>query len=126
MTWDMAREMQENGLVELGGHTHTHPVLGRCETTVAAREIEQCRQRMVAALFSWTMGPVLGAATVNDLYWSIYTGLAIAAVVPTVTYDIIALTKAFLRQVQDDPRSWVTILKDTLVAALSALLPWRK
>lgn len=50
MTWDMAREMQENGLVELGGHTHTHPVLGRCETTVAAREIEQCRQRMVAEL----------------------------------------------------------------------------
>lgn len=90
------------------------------------KDILTRRQRMVAALFSWTMGPVLGAATVNDLDWSIYTGLAIAAVVPTVTYDIIALTKAFLRQVQDDPRSWVTILKDTLVAALSALLPWRK
>lgn len=44
----------------------------------------------------------------------------------TVTYDVIALVRAFLRQMQDDPRSWVTILKDTLVAALAALLPWRK
>jgi len=39
---------------------------------------------------------------------------------------VIALTKAFLRQVQEDPRSWATILKDTFVAALAALLPWRK
>lgn len=84
------------------------------------------RQRMAAAAFSWTMGPVLGAMTVNDLGWSIYAGLAIAAVVPTVTYDVIALVKAFLRQMQDDPRSWVAILKDTLVSALSAFLPWRK
>ena len=27
---------------------------------------------------------------------------------------------------KDDPRSWIVILKDLLVAALTALLPWRK
>lgn len=84
------------------------------------------RQRMAASAFSWVMGPVLAAVTVNDLGWSIYAGFAVAAAAPTVTYDVIALTKAFLRQVQEDPRSWATILKDTLVAALAALLPWRK
>lgn len=48
------------------------------------------------------------------------------ATAPTVTYDVIALVKAFLRQVQDDPRSWVAILKDALVAVLAALPSWRK
>lgn len=90
------------------------------------KDILTRRQRMAAAAFAWTMGPVLGAATVNDLGWSLFAGLAIAALVPTVTYDAIALIKAFLRWGQDDPRSWVTIFKDTLVAALSAFLPWRK
>jgi len=84
------------------------------------------RQRMAASAFSWIMGPVLAAVTVNDLGWSIYAGFVVAAAAPTVTYDAIALIKAFLRWGQDDPRSWVTIFKDTLVAALSALLPWRK
>ena len=84
------------------------------------------RQRMAASAFSWVMGPVLGGVTVNDLGWSIYTGFAVAAAAPTVTYDVIALVRAFLLQAKDDPRSWVVILKDLLVAALTALLPWRK
>jgi hypothetical protein len=84
------------------------------------------RQRMVAAAFSWTMGPVLGMVTVNDLGWSLFAGLGVAAVAPTVTYDVIALVRALLLQAKDDPRSWITILKDLLVAALTALLPWRK
>ncbi|WP_020697716.1 hypothetical protein [Reyranella massiliensis] len=84
------------------------------------------RQRMAASAFSWIMGPVLAAVTVNDLGWSIYTGFAVAAAAPTVTYDVIALVRAFLLQAKDDPRSWVVILKDLLVAALAALLPWRK
>lgn len=50
MSWDMARELQASGLVELGGHTHTHPVLGRCEPEVAAREIQRCHERMTAEL----------------------------------------------------------------------------
>lgn len=84
------------------------------------------RQRAAASLFSWIMGPVLGMVTVNDLGWSMFTGFAVAAAAPTVTYDVIALFRAFLRQMQDDPRGWVTIVKDTLVAALAALLPWRR
>ncbi|WP_422036529.1 hypothetical protein [Reyranella sp.] len=84
------------------------------------------RQRAAASLFSWIMGPVLGLVTVTDLGWSLVTGFAVAAAAPTVTYDVIALVKAFLRQMQDDPRSWIAIVRDTLVAALSALLPWRK
>lgn len=84
------------------------------------------RQRMAASAFSWIMGPVLAAVTVNDLGWSIYTGFAVAAAAPTVTYDVIALVKAFLLQVRDDPRSWITILKDTIVAVLAALPSWRK
>lgn len=46
--------------------------------------------------------------------------------VTTGAYDAIALVQAFLLQAKDDPRSWVVILKDLLVAALTALLPWRK
>ncbi|ODT98921.1 MAG: hypothetical protein ABS83_03480 [Rhodospirillales bacterium SCN 65-16] len=69
---------------------------------------------------------MLDRVTVNDLGWSIHTGFAVAAAAPTVTYDVIALVRAFLLQAKDDPRSWVVILKDLLVAALTALLPWRK
>ena len=62
---------------------------------------------------------LLDRVTVNDLGWSIYTGF-------TVAYDVIAPVQAFLLQAKDDPRSWIVILKDLLVAALTALLPWRK
>lgn len=50
MTWDMAREMQASGIIELGGHTHTHPVLGRCDAALEAEEIHMCRARMKAEL----------------------------------------------------------------------------
>jgi peptidoglycan/xylan/chitin deacetylase (PgdA/CDA1 family) len=50
MTWDMAREMQAHGLIELGGHTNTHPVLGRCTLEQAEREIRACEVRMQAEL----------------------------------------------------------------------------
>lgn len=50
MTWDMAREMQASGVIELGGHTHTHPVLGRCEAALEAQEIQTCAARMKAEL----------------------------------------------------------------------------
>lgn len=90
------------------------------------KDVLTVRQRVAATLFSWTLGPVLGHVTVNDLGWSLFAGLAVAAVTPTVTYDVIALVRALLLQAKDDPRSWITILKDLLVAALSALLPWRK
>jgi len=50
MTWDMARELQSSGLVELGGHTHTHPILSRCSLDQQATEIQTCRDRIQAEL----------------------------------------------------------------------------
>jgi peptidoglycan/xylan/chitin deacetylase (PgdA/CDA1 family) len=52
MTWDMAREMHASGLVELGGHTVTHPILGRCTGEQAAHEITECHARIAAELGS--------------------------------------------------------------------------
>lgn len=62
MTWDMARELHSSGLVELGGHTHTHPILSRCTLGQQATEIQTCRDRLQAelgvapALFAYTNG----------------------------------------------------------------------
>jgi peptidoglycan/xylan/chitin deacetylase (PgdA/CDA1 family) len=50
MTWDMAREMHASGLIELGGHTHTHPILGRCSPAQASAEISECHARIAAEL----------------------------------------------------------------------------
>ncbi|MEN3939817.1 polysaccharide deacetylase family protein [Prosthecobacter sp. SYSU 5D2] len=46
MSWGQAREMQESGLVDFGGHTHTHPILARCTVEKQRREIMTCRERM--------------------------------------------------------------------------------
>ncbi len=46
MTWDMAREMQTSGLVDLGGHTHSHPILSRCSAEQQRREIFHCAERL--------------------------------------------------------------------------------
>jgi peptidoglycan/xylan/chitin deacetylase (PgdA/CDA1 family) len=50
MTWDMASEMHASGLIELGGHTHTHPILGRCSPAQASAEIRECHARITAEL----------------------------------------------------------------------------
>ncbi len=50
MTWTQAREMQASGLVDFGGHTHTHPVLARCGAEQQAVEIRTCRDRMAEEL----------------------------------------------------------------------------
>ena len=46
MTWDMAREMHTSGLITLGGHTHTHPILGRCTPERSEHEIRTCHARI--------------------------------------------------------------------------------
>lgn len=73
MTWEMAREMQASGLVELGGHTHSHPILTRCSAEQQRFEIVHCAERLRAELgrdpklFAYTNGgpedfsPELGA-----------------------------------------------------------------
>ncbi|MBE7493513.1 MAG: polysaccharide deacetylase family protein [Verrucomicrobiaceae bacterium] len=50
MTWDQARTMVSGGLVEIGGHTHTHPILSRCDPATQRAEIFTCRDRITAEL----------------------------------------------------------------------------
>lgn len=46
LTWEQARAMQAGGLVEFGGHTHSHPILARCTLEHQARELRLCHERM--------------------------------------------------------------------------------
>ncbi len=52
MTWDQAREMKASGLIDFGGHTHTHPILAQCTVEQQAEEIRKCRERITAELGS--------------------------------------------------------------------------
>lgn len=45
MTWQMAAELRDAGMV-IGGHTASHPVLGRADEATQLREIEECRRRL--------------------------------------------------------------------------------
>jgi len=60
MTWDQVREMKASGLMEFGGHTHTHPILARCTVEQQREEIRQCHQRIATELGS---APTLFAYT---------------------------------------------------------------
>ncbi len=46
LTWQEVREMWQSGLIEFGGHTHTHPVLGRCDEAMQRDEIFTCHRRI--------------------------------------------------------------------------------
>ena len=48
LTWALANEMIAGGLIEIGGHTHTHPILARCESFSMQAEITTCRDRIRA------------------------------------------------------------------------------
>lgn len=50
LTWDQVREMKTGGLIDFGGHTHTHPILAQCTVEQQAEEIRKCRERMTAEL----------------------------------------------------------------------------
>ncbi|MCB1278783.1 polysaccharide deacetylase family protein [Prosthecobacter sp.] len=50
MTWEMARVMSLSGYVDIGGHTHTHPILARCDSLAARAEISTCRDRIRAEI----------------------------------------------------------------------------
>lgn len=64
MNWDQAREMIDSGLVTIGGHTHTHRIMGRCKLETARWELETSRQLLKEnlglenPLFSYTNGEV--------------------------------------------------------------------
>jgi peptidoglycan/xylan/chitin deacetylase (PgdA/CDA1 family) len=44
--WDQAREMTASGLVAIGGHTHTHLILGRCRPETARGELLRSKERL--------------------------------------------------------------------------------
>lgn len=46
MTWNMLRAMSNSGLVECGGHTHTHPILSRCDSLAMRAEIKTSHKRI--------------------------------------------------------------------------------
>jgi peptidoglycan/xylan/chitin deacetylase (PgdA/CDA1 family) len=50
MTWDQAREMQSGGLIEFGGHTHSHPILARCSEAAVDLEIQHNMECLVGEL----------------------------------------------------------------------------
>lgn len=50
LTWHQVREMRDSGLIDFGGHTHTHPILARCSVERQRWEIETCRDRITAEL----------------------------------------------------------------------------
>lgn len=50
LTWDELRYLQRDGRIDLGGHTHSHPILARCTEEEARQEILFCAQRLRAEL----------------------------------------------------------------------------
>jgi len=61
MTWDMIREMRDNGMT-FGGHTHTHPILANLSPEEQDVEIGTCHRRLIEELgepidaFSYPVG----------------------------------------------------------------------
>jgi peptidoglycan/xylan/chitin deacetylase (PgdA/CDA1 family) len=50
MSWQQARLMKASGLIEFGGHTHTHPILAQCTLAQQVQEVQGCWDRIVAEL----------------------------------------------------------------------------
>lgn len=76
------------------------------------------RQRFAAGLFSFVMGPLCGAAANREFGVGEFTAYVIAALAPTVIYDLVGLLAAIIRTAKDDPRDTIAFIKD--------MLPWGK
>lgn len=76
------------------------------------------RQRVAVGVFCLMLGPLAGAVTIKEWGWSEFAALGIAAVAPTVAYDVIGLAAAILHYARDNP--------DKLREMLSSLWPWKK
>lgn len=50
LRWEDARGMLQSGLIEFGGHTHHHLILGRCRPETAAFQIALSRERIESGL----------------------------------------------------------------------------
>lgn len=80
-------------------------------------------QRVSAGLFALLIGPVAGLMVTREFGWHEVTGYAIAAVVPTLSYDAIVLVAALLSQIRQDPLGGLRKLWDALMAAFPGRKP---
>lgn len=68
LTWEQATEMASTGLIELGGHTHEHPILSNCtpeeilDEIRIGRELIALRTGRAPVLFAYPNG---GVADIN-------------------------------------------------------------
>ncbi|WP_299109781.1 hypothetical protein [uncultured Bradyrhizobium sp.] len=86
------------------------------------RDVLTSRQRVSAGLFALFIGPAAGLLVTREWGWHDVTGFAIAAVVPTLSYDLIVLVAALLSQLRTDPLGGLRKVWD----AIAAILPGRK
>lgn len=76
------------------------------------------RQRVSAGLFALFVGPAAGLLVTREWGWHDVTGFAIAAVVPTLSYDLIVLVAALLSQLRTDPLGGLRKVWDAIAAIL--------
>jgi uncharacterized membrane protein YoaK (UPF0700 family) len=82
------------------------------------KEVLSPRQRFAVMMLSFVMGPICGAIANRELGIGEFTSYAIAAIAPTITYDVIGFVAALIRIAKDDPRGVAEYVKD--------FLPWVK
>lgn len=81
------------------------------------KDVLSPRQRVAAGLFALFIGPVAGMMVTREWGWHEVTGYAIAAVIPTLSYDAIVLVAALLSQIRQDPLGGIRKIWDAIVAA---------
>ncbi len=50
LTWDEIRQMKDSGLISIGSHTVTHPILSRCTLEEQRKELSESQQRIADQL----------------------------------------------------------------------------
>ena len=93
-------------------------VIGALFGDAIRKDVLTPRQRFAVGLFSFVMGPLMGAAANREFGLGEFTSYVVAAFAPTVIYDVVGLAAAVLRSAKDDPRGWIGALKD--------IFPWSK
>ena len=80
------------------------------------KEVLTARQRFAVMLLSFVMGPICGAIANRELGFGEFTSYAIAAIAPTITYDLIGFVAAIIQAAKNDPKDTIEFLK--------VLWPW--
>ncbi|MEM7313620.1 MAG: polysaccharide deacetylase family protein [Planctomycetota bacterium] len=97
MTWNQAREMHKSDHVTIGGHTHTHRIMGRCTLETARAELETSLQLLKEhlgldrPLFSYTNGHIGDFTPETN------------EILKELGYRCALLTETGFNRVEDDP-----------------------